>query len=131
MAKPECPYTRFCEKAVGKCDRQMGMSETKRGKLSKAYSFGFSWSPSLLEIKMFVPSEDREGSSTPGSSPCFRERSASPCHTYCFTISFSLKYSTWYHICSELRHCKANMLIILGTLEWFCEKQASGILWHK
>lgn len=41
MAKPECPYTRFCEKAVGKCGRQMGMSETKWGKLSKTYSFGF------------------------------------------------------------------------------------------
>lgn len=101
------------------------------GNLARPIHLDFSWSPSLLEIKMFVPSEDREGSSTPRSSPCFRERSASPCCTYCFSISFSLKYSTWHHICSELRHCKANMLIIPGTLEWFCEKQSSGILWHK
>ena len=139
MAKPECPYTSFCEKIVGKCDREMGMSEIKLGKkkkenqgnLVRPIHLDFSWSPSLLEIKMPAPSEDREGSSTRRSSTCFRERSVSPCCTYCFSIFFSLKYSTWHHICSELGHCKANMLIILGTLEWFGEKQASGILWHK
>ena len=35
MAKPECPYTSFCEKIVGKCDREMGMSEIKLGKKKK------------------------------------------------------------------------------------------------
>ena len=131
MAKPECPYTSFCEKIVGKCDREMGMSEIKLGKLSKAYSLGFFLESLLIGDKDVRPLWGWGRQLYTRSSTCFRERTVSPCCSYCFSIFFSLKYSTWHHICSELGHCKANTLITLGTPEWFGEKQASGILWHK
>lgn len=66
-----------------------------------------------------------------GVTTCFKRRSESPSCICRVSNSFSLKYLVCPGAHSELCYCKANRLIILGTLACFSKKQASGVLMLK